>query len=147
MSIGYLVYPDLTSRTLTFEIEEAARFLGDLENDRVYVAFQDDGETLAALYSAGAKANGAEPNPVASMARNQAATGNSRFLTDPVSAICGPVIFIGADGADVTEKDIAKVERGIQAVRNYREDEPDEYALWRGAVLNIARRDVEAGNG
>ncbi|AKK02364.1 hypothetical protein [Corynebacterium epidermidicanis] len=139
MTIGYLVNPDLTSRKIEFELEHAAQFLGRVDNERVSVAFQEDGKTLAALYSSDAKSEGAEPNPVASMAKNEAATGNSAFFTDPTSAICGPVIFVGAEGADITDADIERVEDGIRAARNYKEDEPEDYSLWRGAVLNLNR--------
>lgn len=137
MTIGYLVNPDLTSRKIEFEVDHAAQFLGRLDSDRVSVAFQEDGTTLAALFSPDAREAGAEPNPVASMAKNEAATGNSAFYTDPTSAICGPVIFVGADGADVTDADIERVEDGIRAARNYREDEPEDFQLWRGAVINL----------
>lgn len=139
MTAGYLVNPDLTSRKIEFEIEQASQFLGRLDNDRVSVAFQEDGRTLAALYSSDAKAKGAEPNPVASMAKNEAATGNAAFFTDPTSAICGPVIFVGADGTDITADEMSHVDDGIRAVRNYKEDEAEDYALWRGAVLNLNR--------
>lgn len=139
MTVGYLVYPDLTSRKIEFEIDQASQFLGRLDNDRVSVAFQEDGRTLVALYSSDAKKEGAEPNPVASMAKNEAATGNSAFFTDPTTAICGPVIFVGADGSDITEEEIGHVEDGIRAARNYKDDEPEDYNLWRGAVLNLNR--------
>lgn len=139
MTIGYLVNPDLTSRKIEFELEQAAQFLGRLDSDRVSVAFQEDGTTLAALYSPDARAEGAEPNPVASMAKNEAATGNSAFYTDPTSAICGPVIFVGAEGTDITESDIEKVNDGIRAARNYRDDEPEDFQLWRGAVINLGK--------
>lgn len=139
MTIGYLVNPDLTSRKIKFELEQAAQFLGRLDSDRVSVAFQEDGTTLAALYSPDARAEGAEPNPVASMAKNEAATGNSAFYTDPTSAICGPVIFVGAEGTDITESDIEKVNDGIRAARNYRDDEPEDFQLWRGAVINLGK--------
>lgn len=137
MTLGYLVNPDLTSRKIEFELDHAAQFLGRIDSDRVSVAFQEDGTTLAALYSPDARAEGAEPNPVASMAKNEAATGNSAFYTDPTSAICGPVIFVGADGTDITKADIEKVEDGIRAARNYRDDEPEDFQLWRGVVINL----------
>lgn len=137
MTIGYLVNPDLTSRKIEFELEHAAQFLGRLDNDRVSVAFQEDGNTLAALFSPDARAEGAEPNPVASMARNEAAIGNSAFYTDPTTAICGPVIFVGAEGTDVSQDDIQRVEDGIRAARNYRDDEPKDFKLWRDAVINL----------
>lgn len=142
MTTGFLVSPDLTHRTISFEIEHAAQFLGGVIDDRVSVAFQEDGSTFAALYNPEAKAHGAEPNPVASLARNQAATGNPEFLTDPTAAISGPVIFIGAEGQDIGLDEIERVKDGIRAVRNYREDNSEEFGYWRAAVLNLGRLEV-----
>lgn len=135
---GYLVNPDLTSRRIGFELDHAGQFLGGVDEDRVSVAFQEDGTTYAGLYSARAQAEGAEPNPVASLGRNTAATGDPAFFTDPTTAISGPVIFVGAAGQDITEEEIERIEDGIRAVRAYREDQPREYGYWRAAVLNLA---------
>ncbi|WP_293771050.1 hypothetical protein [uncultured Corynebacterium sp.] len=138
MITGYLVNPDLSRRTIEFELDHANQFLGGTTEGRVSVAFQEDGSTYAALFNANAHADGAEPNPVASLARNAADTGNSAFLQDPIRAICGPVIFVDAEADE--ERDIQTVidavEHGIRAVKNYREDQPEEYNLWRAAVLN-----------
>ncbi|MDY3128175.1 MAG: hypothetical protein SOW59_08670 [Corynebacterium sp.] len=136
MITGFLVNPDLTSREITFELDAAQQFLGATTKDRVAVAFQEDGSHYAALFSHAAKEEGAEPNPVASLARNTADTGNSAFLQDPTRAICGPVIFVDAEGGDITQHIVAEVEKAIRAVKNYREDNPEEYDLWRAAVLN-----------
>lgn len=136
MTTGFLVNPDLTRRTIEFELEHAQQFLGGATEDRVSVAFQEDGSTYAALFNPDAKAEGADPNPVASLARNTADTGNSAFLQDPIRAISGPVIFVDAEGEDVTDEVIAGVENSIRAVKNYRDDNPEEYQLWRAAVLN-----------
>lgn len=141
MTTGFLVNPDLTRRAIEFELEHANQFLGGTTEDRVSVAFQDDGQTYAALFNPNAKAEGADPNPVASLARNAAATGNSAFLQDPIRSICGPVIFVAADGDDKNIDEVAEaVEHGIRAVKNYREDNPEEYQLWRAAVLNSHRQ-------
>lgn len=114
--------------------------MGGTTEDRVSVVFQDDGTTYAALYNPEAKQEGAEPNPVASLARNAADTGNSAFLQDPIRAISGPVIFVDAEGEeDSIDEVIASVEHGIRAVKNYREDFPDEYTLWRAAVINSTK--------
>ena len=99
MTTGFLVNPDLTRRTIEFELEHANQFLGGTTEDRVSVAFQEDGRTYAALFNPNAKAEGADPNPVASLARNAADTGNSAFLQDPIRSICGQVIFVD-DGYD-----------------------------------------------
>lgn len=137
MITGYLVNPDLTARTIEFELEHANQFLGGTTEDRVSVAFQEDGSTYAALFNPNAKAEGAEPNPVASLARNAADTGNSAFLQDPIRSICGPVIFVHAEGEEESVDRVLKaVDLGIRAVKNYRDDNPDEYALWRAAVMN-----------
>ncbi|MBK4157806.1 hypothetical protein GWO69_10395 [Corynebacterium macginleyi] len=140
MTVGFLVNPDLTCRKIEFELEHANQFLGGTIEGRVSVVFQDDGTTYAALYNPEAKQEGADPNPVASLARNAADTGNSAFLQDPIRAISGPVIFVDAEGEeDTIDKVIASVERGIRAVKNYREDFPDEYTLWRAAVINSTK--------
>ena len=127
---GFLVNPDLTHRIVEFELEAAATFLGGVSSDRVSVAFQEDGVDYAALYNPTAKTEGAEPNPVASLGRNEAATGNSAFFTDPTTAICGTVVFVDAEGED------------MRAVRHYRDDYPEEYALWRAAVRNLGRLEI-----
>ena len=82
MTTGFLVNPDLSRRIIEFELEQSNQFLGGATEDRVSVAFQDDGQTYAALFNPNAKADDADPNPVASLARNAAATGNSAFLQE-----------------------------------------------------------------
>ncbi|MBV7295483.1 hypothetical protein KRX51_06060 [Corynebacterium sp. TAE3-ERU12] len=140
---GFLVNPDLTNRRIVFELEHASQFLGGVEEDRVSVAFQEDGSTYAALYSSSAKDEGAEPNPVASLGRNTAATGNPAFFTDPTTAVSGAVIFVGAEGEDITDEEIERVNQGIRAVKRYREDHPEEFNYWRSAVLNLAEHEDE----
>ncbi|RNE48839.1 hypothetical protein [Corynebacterium alimapuense] len=137
MNTGFLVYPDMTHRTIEFELEHASQFLGGVDEGHVAVSFQGDGRLYAALFSSQAKEDGSEPNPVASLARNVATTGNPAFLTDPVNAICGPVIFVGDEGQDISLDAIREVKDGIRAVRNYREDNVEDYQLWRAAVLNL----------
>ncbi|WP_276651815.1 hypothetical protein [Corynebacterium vitaeruminis] len=143
MTRGFLVNPDLTHRLIDFELAHAQQFLGGVTDGRLSVAFQEDGTTYAAMYSASAKKEGAEPNPVASLGRSEAETGDSAFFTDPVRAVCGPVIFVGAEGGDITENDIHRIKDGMRAVRNYMEDLPEEYALWRGAVKNLGRLNLD----
>ena len=142
MTIGFLVNPDLTHHNVDFEIDQAQQFLGGVANDRVAVSFQEDGSEYAALFNPEAKNKGAEPNPVASMARNNAATGNSAFLTDPTNAISGPVVFVDAEGKDISEEDIDRIKNSMRAVLNYREDQPDDYALWRNAVKNLGALEI-----
>lgn len=143
MTQGFLVNPDLTYRRIDFELEHAAQFLGGADNARVAVAFQEDGSTYAALYNSEAKAEGAHANPVASLGRNAAATGNSAFFTDPTTAVCGPVVFIGAEGEDVEEPEILRIKDGIRAARNYRSDYPQEFQLWRNAVYNLRNPELD----
>ncbi len=142
MTIGFLVNPDLTHHKVDFEIDQAQQFLGGVANDRVAVSFQEDGSEYAALFNPEAKNKGAEPNPVASMARNNAATGNSAFLTDPTNAISGPVVFVDAEGKDISEEDIDRIKNSMRAVLNYREDQPEDYALWRNAVKNLGALEI-----
>ena len=143
MITGFLVRPDLTHNLVEFELDSAAQFLGGISQDRVAVAFQEDGTDYAALFNPEAKSNGAEPNPVASLGRNAAATGNAAFFSDPPAAICGTVIFVGAEGEDITLDDIRRVKDGIRAVRNYQEDQPEDYRLWRAAVLNMGQLRID----
>ena len=143
MITGFLVRPDLTHKTVKFELDSAAQFLGGLSQDRVAVAFQEDGTDYAALFNPEAKGYGAEPNPVASLGRNAAATGDASFFSDPTAAICGTVIFVGAEGEDIGLDDIRRVKDGIRAVRNSQQDQPEEFALWRAAVLNMGEFKVD----
>lgn len=136
MLTGFLVNPDLTRRVVEFELDDAQQLLGGAIEDRVAVAFQEDGSTYAALFNPNAHAEQAEPNPIASLARNHADTGNSAFLQDPIRAIHGPVIFVDSEGEDTIDKVVEAVEYGIRAVKNYQEDMPEEYQLWRAAALN-----------
>ncbi len=142
MPAGFLVSPDLSHRTVNFELEHAHQFLGGVTGDRLSVSFQDDGTTFAALYNPQARERGAEPNPVASLGFGAASTGNPAFISDPVRAISGPVIFTGAEGQGITGEEIDRVRDGIRAVRAYREDHEEDYRLWRAAVLNLGRLDV-----
>lgn len=134
---GLLVNPDLTFRRIVFDLDDANQFLGPVVSEGVKVAFEHDGPTYDAFYSPQAKEKGAEPNPVASMARNTAATNNPSFLQDPVTAISGPVIFTGRAGKGIDEEVVEGIKNTIRAVRNYRSDNEEEYQLWRNAVLNL----------
>lgn len=140
MARSLLVTPDLTVTEVDVELSQAAEVLGGTPADRLHVAFVDSGKTIAAIYSSeAAKAEHPEPNPLASMGRNEGETGNARFLSDPTRAILGPVLFVGEGGADLTEEEIDSVHNGIRAVEHYREDQPDEFILWHDAVVNLTR--------
>ena len=41
------------------------------------------------------------------------------------------------------EADVDRIKDGMRAVRNYIEDLPEEYALWRGAVKNLGRLNLD----
>ncbi|MGP6173902.1 hypothetical protein [Corynebacterium sp. A21] len=142
MTTGFLVSPDLSHRIIEFELEHAAQFLGGVVDDRVSVAFSEESTTYVALFNAEAKAMAAEPNPVASLGRNEADTGNSAFISDPTRAISGPVIFVGAEGQDISIDEINAVKDGIRATRNYIKDYEEDYRYWRAAVLNMGTRDL-----
>lgn len=139
MTTGFLVNPDQTHRVIEFELEHAKQFLGGIDSGRVSVAFQEDGTTYAALYSSEARVEGADPNPVASLGRAEAETGDSAFFTDPIKAICGPVVFVGAEGEDIGPGEIQRIKKGIEAVQNYITDAPEEYALWRAAARKVSK--------
>lgn len=140
MTTGFLVSPDLTSRIIEFEFDQAAQFLGGVVDDRVSVAFSESNKTYVALFNAEAKAHAAEPNPAASLGRNEADTGNSAFISDPTRAISGPVIFVGAEGQDIALDEINEIKDGIRATHNYIKDNEEDYRYWRAAVLNLGTR-------
>src|SRR5699024_5887641 len=92
MITGFLVNPDLTRRKIEFQLEHANQFLGDATEDRLAVAYQEHGSHYAALFNAAAKAEGAEPNPIASLPRHTADARHPSFLQDQSRAIPGAVI-------------------------------------------------------
>ncbi|WP_087117205.1 hypothetical protein [Corynebacterium urinipleomorphum] len=139
---GLLVNPDLTFHRIVFDLDDANQFLGPVVEEGVQVAFEQDGTLHEAYYSPEAKERGAEPNPVASMARNTAATDNPSFLQDPATAISGPVIFTGRGGKSIDDDVVEGIKNTIRAVRHYREDNEEEYQLWRNAVLNMGTPQV-----
>lgn len=134
---GLLVNPDLTFHRIVFDLDDANQFLGPVVNEPVNVSFARQGEVYDAYFSPEAKLNRAEPNPVASMAKAVAATDNPRFLQDPGAAISGPVIFIGRDGHSIDDEIVEAIKTTIRAARNYKNDNTEEYDLWRNAVLNM----------
>lgn len=135
-----LVTPDLKVEEHDIELSQAPELLGGSADDRLQVAFVESGVTVPAIYSSeAAKAEMPEPNPLASMGRNAEDTGNARFLSDPTRAILGPVLFVGENGADLTDEEVDSVYNGLRAVENYRVDQPEEFLLWHDAVVNLAR--------
>ena len=134
---GFLVYPDLTYHRIVFGTRSAEQFLGPTVHEQVEVAFVQQDNEFQAIYSPEAREQCAAPNPVASMARNQAATDNPNFLNDPVHAISGPVIFTGRGGKSIDDEIVTQIKQAIRAVRNFINDNGEEYELWRNAVLNM----------
>ncbi|MBF0581375.1 MULTISPECIES: hypothetical protein [Corynebacterium] len=140
MARSLLVTPDLKVEEHDIELSQAAEMLGGSADDRLHVAFVESGLTIPAIYSSeAAKAETPEPNPLASMGRNESEIGNARFLSDPTRAILGPVLFVGENGADLTDEEVESVHNGIRAVENYRADQPEEFNLWHDAVVNLTR--------
>ena len=134
---GLLVNPDLTYRRIVFDLADANHFLGPVVLDTVRVAFMEQEEEFEAIYSPSAREDRAKPNPVASLAKNHAATGNPSFLQDPVTAISGPVIFTGRKGSSINDDIVEEIKQTIRAARHYRDDNPAEFQLWENAVLNM----------
>ena len=100
----------------------------------------ESGLSVAAVYSADAEhAEGVKPNPLASMGRNEADTGNASFLSDPTRAIMGNVLIMGTEGEDLTDEEVESVHKGIRAVENYKSDYPDEFQLWSDAAVNLRK--------
>ncbi|HIW96795.1 MAG TPA: hypothetical protein H9867_10025 [Candidatus Corynebacterium gallistercoris] len=140
MPRSMLVNPDLTTEEMNIEISEAPRVLGGGADDKLHVAFVESGLTVAALFSSDAKrAEKPEPNPLASMGRKEAETGDSRFLSDPTRAILGPVLFVGEEGQDLSDEEVESIHNGLRAVEHYKEDFPEEFELWRDAVINLTK--------
>ncbi len=52
----------------------------------------------------------------------------------PVASKLPADMLVGANAEH--DAVIESVEQGIRAVKNYREDNPEEYTLWRAAVIN-----------
>lgn len=134
---GFMVNPDLTYRRIIFNADNANQFLGPVVHETVHVAFVQQGNKFDAIYSPEARDNRALPNPLASMALNTAATENPDFLTDPASAISGPVIFLAREGKSIDDDIVEQIKQAIRAVRHFREDNPEEFQLWQNAVLNM----------
>ena len=139
MTLGLLVNPDLTYEYIDFSYGDVATYLGGSFSTRVAVAFWPGRANFTALYNAEAKVDGLEPNPAASLAYKTMATGDGRFLQEPTSAIAGPVVFTGVEGGDIDAADAFQILDGIRAVVIYRQDNPEEFLLWRNAAINLGR--------
>lgn len=137
MLTGLLVAPDQSHRQVKFDMDQAQEFLGGAVVDKVDTTFPDAATEFTAIYNPNAGKDGADPNPVASLARSVGETDNAAFFLDPARAICGPVIFIDAEGDPLTEGDLTQLKSAIEAARVYREDHPQEYALWHSAARQM----------
>ena len=58
-------------------------------------------------------------------------------MQDPSTAISGPVIFMGRGGHSIDDEIVNEIKQAIRAVRHYRDDNEEEFGLWRNAVLNL----------
>ena len=134
MITGSLVRPDLTHKTVEFAGLRRA-FLGGL-SQTVSPWRSRDGTDYAACSTR--RPVTARANPVASSAA-AAATGDASFFSDPTAAICGTVIFVGAEGEDIGLDDIRRVKDGIRAVRNCLASRP------AGGVRAVARGGPQHG--
>ncbi|MDR7328583.1 hypothetical protein [Corynebacterium guangdongense] len=137
MPNGLVVNPDGTQRLIDFELPNAREFIGGLISTHVDVSFNEAGRDFTLIYNPDARDDGAAPSPVGSLARMHGETGNSTFFLDPVRAVFGPVIFVGADGGPIGDKDVAEIHGAVEAARNYSQDYPDEYRLWNAAARNM----------
>ena len=52
------------------------------------------------------------------------------------------MIFVGRGGKSLDDDVVEEIKNTIRAVRNYREDNEEEYQLWRNAVLNLGNPQV-----
>lgn len=139
MTTGYLVAPDLSHRTVTFEIDHAREFLGGVDETHIDLALREEGTEYPAIYNPDARNEDATPNPLASLGRSITEAGNAHFFLDPARAIFGSIIFLGADGADIAADEIAEIDRAIEAVRNYVVDNPEDHRLWFASAMNMDR--------
>lgn len=139
MNTGYLVAPDLSHRTIKFELDHAQQFLGGVDETRIDLALREEGTEYPVIYNPKARDEGAAPNPLASLGRSITEAGNAHFFLDPARAIFGSIIFLGADGGDITDEDIADIDNAIEAVRNYVADHPEDHRLWYASATNMGQ--------
>lgn len=139
MTLGLLVRPDLTYDYIDFSYSELGPHLGGSFSTRISVAFWPGRANFSALYNAESKVRGMEPNPAASLAYKTMSTGDGSFLQAPTDAISGPVLFTGVEGGDIDAADAFQILDGIRAVVIYRQDNPEEFRLWRNAAINLGR--------
>ena len=52
------------------------------------------------------------------------------------------MIFTGREGKSIDDEVVEGIKNTIRAVRNYRQDNEEEYQLWRNAVLNLGTPQV-----
>ncbi|WPF66543.1 MULTISPECIES: hypothetical protein [unclassified Corynebacterium] len=123
MTQGILITPHFTLRDVTVDTHQLR------PSEAIPVAFGDSLDYLGYPVE-----DDGTPNPAASLARNQKATGNPAFFADPTSAVRGDVVCVRADGADLTGEDRAAAEETVRAAKVYCEDYPEEYALWHSAA-------------
>lgn len=139
MITGYLVSPDLSHRTISFERDHAQQFLGGVDETRIEFALREEGTEYPVIFNPNAREQDGTPNPLASLGRSVTEAGNAHFFLDPARAIFGSIIFLGAEGGDITDEEITDIDYAITAVRNYMKDYPEDHTLWYSAAVNMGR--------
>lgn len=135
MITGVLIAPNLERRVVFCAADAAVELLGGTFQAEFPGVFDDTGLVLPVLHNPNAHAEQAQPNPLASLARRAAATGDSAFFADPIRAVSGPIIVLAGPVADI-ERVEAAVEDGVRAVEAALADHPEEFQLWQAAALN-----------
>ncbi|WP_018023359.1 hypothetical protein [Corynebacterium ulceribovis] len=141
MTTGYLVRPDFSTEIVEFNTDaEAAALIGaEVEEiERAHVVFSRPNlDPMVMIFSRAFRDEEVEPNPVSTLGREERKLGDSSFLTNPTAAKYGPVIFLGVNGQSIDEDDKQDIESGIQAAKNYLDDNPVDAELWRNAARNL----------
>ena len=141
MTTGYLVNPDFSTEIVEFNTDtEAAQLIGaPVENiERSHVVFSRPNlDPMVMIFSRAARETHGEPNPVSTLGREERKLGDASFLINPTATKYGPAIFLGVGGASMTEEDKRDIESGIQAAKNYLQDNPRDAELWRNASINL----------
>ncbi|PFG27177.1 hypothetical protein [Corynebacterium renale] len=131
MTAGILVHPDGRTEAISFDAANPLTVVGP-EPEMAAAAFSEETTSCRMVFSA-APEPGSEPNAIASLARLEAATGNSRFFLDPTQAVAGVAVFFAASEEEIAEG----IAQAARAVENYKADFPQEFQLWHNAVVNL----------
>lgn len=132
MTAGILVHPDGRTEAVDFDPAAQDNIVGG-SPVQAAAAFSEETTSCRMVFNSFPEGESAEPNPIASLARMEAATGNSRFFVDPTRAVTGVAVFYFAAEKEILEG----IEQAARAVENYKADYPEEYRLWHNAVMNL----------